>query len=138
MSRLALALLGFTILACNKSGESSLGSPNGSAAGRENANSNSGRDATEHESAAIALTRSLVTVASVTPTDALPCERTCGRVGDCLLETHDVGDFEASRLELQCLDSCVHSPADAESRTSFLACDQKSSCGELLGCARSH
>ena len=135
LASLGLALLGLAVLACNKREESSIGSPSGSAAGSENAGSTSGRDSGD-PSGAIALTRSLVTVASVPPTDAQPCERTCGRVGDCLLETHDVDDFEASRLELECLDACVHSPADAEPRTSFLACEQKSSCGDLLGCAR--
>ena len=137
MPRSALALLGLAVLACNKPVDgSSLGSPSGSAAGSEIANSD--RDANADADAATALTRSLVTVASIPPTDAQPCERICGRVGDCLLETHDVADFDAGRLELECLDSCVHSPTDGQTRTDFLACEQESSCGDLLGCARTN
>lgn len=133
-----LAVLALAALACNKTDPSTrgVGSPSADAAGTENAKSNPGQ-ASKTSSDAATLARSFVSVATTSPSDAQPCERTCGRVGDCLLEADDVSEFEAGRLELECLDQCVHSPADAQPRAAFLACEQKSACGDLLGCVRS-
>jgi hypothetical protein len=133
-------LFGLLLLACNKTdaGTSTLGSPNASAAGNEAAKPGSPVAGTSKAGNADALARSLVAVAATSSGEAQPCERTCGRVGDCLLEGGDVGEFEAGRLELQCLDMCVHSPESDGPRSAFLGCEQQSSCGELLGCARSN
>jgi hypothetical protein len=136
-----IAALGwFALLGCNKgdAGTGTLGSPNASAAGREAHEPSSGVAGTSKAGSADALARSLVAVAATTPGDAQPCERTCGRVGDCLLENADVGEFEAGRLELECLDVCVHSPESDGPRSAFLACEQQTGCGPLLGCARSN
>lgn len=132
---LAIALLG-----CNKTdaGSGTLGSPDASAAGREAATPSSRIGDASTSGNTDALARSLVAVAATKPGEAQPCERTCGRVGDCLLDTGDVGEFEAGRLELMCLDMCVHSPESDGPRAAFLACEQQSGCGELLGCARSN
>lgn len=138
-----LALLGMFglsgIAACKTdAGSGTLGSPNAAAAGNESAKPSSSVAGTSKSGSADALARSLVAVAATSPGEAQPCERACGRVGDCLLETRDVGEFEAGRLELACLDACVHSPESDGPRAAFLACEQQSGCGELLGCARSN
>lgn len=136
-----IALLGsLALLGCNKAdaGTGTVGSPNASAAGREAREPGSGVADTSKAGSAGALARSLVAVAATTPGDAQPCERTCGRVGDCLLENADVGEFEAGRLELECLDVCVHSPESDGPRSAFLACERQTGCGPLLGCARSN
>jgi hypothetical protein len=134
-----IAMLGL-LLACNKTdaGTSTLGSPNASVAGNEADKPGSKAARSSEAGSADALARSLVAVAATSLGDAQPCERTCGRVGDCLLEGGDVGEFEAGRLELECLDVCVHSPESEGSRSAFLGCEQQSGCGELLGCARSN
>jgi hypothetical protein len=134
-----LGMVGLAALACKPDASTgTLGSPSASAAGSEAKNASPHAETTSNPSNAGALARRLVAVTATRPNEAMPCERTCGRVGDCLLETRDVGEFEASRLELECLDLCVHSPESAESRSAFLACEQQSGCGELLGCARSN
>jgi hypothetical protein len=135
-----LGVLSLCVLACNKSDARSgtIGSPNASVAGSEARTPSSSAAGTSAAGNANALARSVVAVATTSPGDAQPCERTCGRVGDCLLETKDVGEFEAGRLELQCLDVCVHSPETDGPRSAFLACEQQSSCEPLLGCARSN
>jgi hypothetical protein len=141
-----LALLGVVGLsgvsgigACKTdAGSGTLGSPNAAAAGNESAKPSSGVAGTSKSGSADGLARSLVAVAATSPGEAQPCERACGRVGDCLLESKDVGEFEAGRLELACLDACVHSPESDGPRSAFLACERQSSCGELLGCARSN
>lgn len=130
-------LLGVGVGACDKSDASgTVGSPNASAAGNEAGKPGSPGAGPNETRNADALVRSLVAVAATSPSDAQPCERTCGRVGDCLLADEDVGEFEASRLELECLDVCVHAPENEAARSAFLACDEPSGCGELLGCAR--
>jgi hypothetical protein len=133
-----LALLGLAVLACNKTErDGKVGSPSAAGAGSETKRPTTSDQTESSASGAAELTRSLVAVTTTAPTDAQPCERTCGRVGDCLLETREVGDFDAGRLELECLNLCVHSPDSDKSRSAFLSCEQKSSCGEVLGCARS-
>lgn len=77
---------------------------------------------------------SLISVASVTPEAAQPCEHLCGRVGDCLHETGRRADL-STRLELECLDACVHSPVEAPAREQFLACEATTDCAALTGCA---
>jgi hypothetical protein len=137
-----VALLG--LLACDKTDASSgsLGSPNASVAGREAEKKPSARAAgTSKAGDTNALARSLIAVAATSYSDAQPCERVCGRVGDCLLEDGEDGEiseFEAGRLELECLDMCVHSPKGSGPRSAFLACENQLGCGPLLGCARSN
>jgi hypothetical protein len=140
-----IALLGMAVLACNKTDASTggLGSPNASGAGREAASPSASDQGTS--TANDGLARSLVAVAVTSPTDAQPCERTCGRIGDCLIEADDdssspsyQAEFEAGRQELECLDLCVHADESAAPRSAFLACEQQSGCGEFLGCARSN
>jgi hypothetical protein len=143
-SKIVLGLIGVVVLACNHKPDpgsgSKTGSPSAGGAGREGASQSRAVEGTSTTGNA-ALARSLVAVAATSPGEAQPCERTCGRVGDCLLETGDSSsrsEFEASRLELECLDLCVHSVESDPTRSAFLACEQQSSCGELLGCARSN
>jgi hypothetical protein len=136
-----LGLLGMAVPACKPDAGSGtpLGSPSAAAAGREASSPNAGVEGKSTVGTG-GLARSLVAVAATNFADAQPCERTCGRIGDCLLETEGhQAEFDASRLELECLDLCVHSVEDGHPRTAFLACEQKSNgCGELLGCARSN
>lgn len=140
MPRLAslAPVLALAVLACNKSeqGGRVVEQPSGAGAGGESTRAGKSNSNTASESTELA--HRFVAVAATAPAEAEPCERTCGRVGDCLLETRDVDEFEAARLELECLDLCVHSPDDAKPRTAFLACEQQSACGEVLGCARSN
>jgi hypothetical protein len=139
-----VALLG--LLACDKTDASSgsVGSPNASVAGSEATKPSTRAAGTSKPGDANALARSLVAVAATSHSEAQPCERVCGRVGDCLLEDGEggaigaIGEFEAGRLELECLDMCVHSPNGAAPRSTFLACENQSDCGPLLGCARSN
>lgn len=140
-----LGLLVMVVLACKPDASSggSLGSPNASIAGRE-ATSPSALGGTSTAGSTGGLARSLVAVAATSSGEAQPCERTCGRVGDCLLETQDTDDsryraeFESGRLELECLDLCVHAAESDAPRSTFLDCEKQSGCGELLGCARSN
>jgi hypothetical protein len=124
-------------LACNKpeTAGTDVDSPNPSGAGAErNATSTTpGSTQAIHHSTLGAV---LVAVARTKPNEATPCERTCGRVGDCLIDEQTVNHFDAGRLELECLDLCVHTPAEAAPHTALLGCEQRSSCGELLTCAR--
>lgn len=75
-----------------------------------------------------------VAVVTLDADDSRPCETLCGRAGDCLAEDEAYGSDAAASLELSCLDLCVHAPREDPARTSFLACDERSSCGELTGC----
>jgi hypothetical protein len=81
----------------------------------------------------------MVPVAS-TPDDARPCERMCGRVGDCLRERGDASDAShlrnAGHLELTCLDLCVNVEPGHDAGKRFAACDRRDSCEPLLECAR--
>jgi hypothetical protein len=75
-----------------------------------------------------------VAVVNLDADESRPCEALCGRAGDCLSDDDAHGSAAASSLELSCLDLCVHAPRDDPARTAFLACDERSSCGELTSC----
>lgn len=75
-----------------------------------------------------------VAVVALDASEARPCERLCLNVGDCLFADEGYSDRAAAGLELECLDLCVHAPAEAPERASFLRCEQRSSCGELTTC----
>lgn len=134
---LALVLVGTVLIGCNDkpTGGATLDSPDAAAAGSEARAQRARSDRTSLTGGATPV-RSLVAVASTSAKEAEPCERTCGRVGDCLLDGDEVNAFEAGRLELQCLEMCVHTP-ESQVRSAFLGCEAKSACSELLGCARS-
>lgn len=68
------------------------------------------------------------------PTEAVPCEQMCGRLGDCL----DARPHESSALELSCLDLCVNVREDAPVAAKFRGCQGRDSCGALLECAEQH
>jgi hypothetical protein len=134
----AAALL--AALACSKGERDVAGvdAPSGSAAGSEARTDSASNRAAKTELAVrpAELGSALVAVASTTPGEAEPCERTCGRLGDCLFASEDFGEVEAGGLELECLDLCVHAPDDASARARFLTCEQRQSCGELISCAQ--
>jgi hypothetical protein len=76
----------------------------------------------------------LVTVVSTAPEEVDACERLCGRVGDCLDESHRPD--QAARLEFECLDACVHGSKQAPAHQEFLACETSRDCAALTGCAQ--
>lgn len=80
-----------------------------------------------------------VPVASA-PTDARPCERMCGRVGDCLRERGDPNNAghlrDAGYLELSCLDLCVNVEPSSDAGKRFRACESRDGCDQLLECTR--
>ena len=80
------------------------------------------------------LASSLIAVATTSPSEAQPCERVCGSLGDCLLADEDYSSATAGGLELMCLDMCVHAADDAAAKAEFLACSQ-TECGQLQACA---
>jgi hypothetical protein len=80
--------------------------------------------------------RAPIDVVAVDPGEARPCERMCGRVGDCLQTEEGVEPAEATGLEFACLDTCVSADPLHAATTAFQACDEKNACGELLGCTR--
>ncbi len=75
-------------------------------------------------------------VVAVDPGQAAPCERMCGRVGDCLLTEESTDAAAASRLELACLDTCVHADPQQRARQDFQQCEAKQECSAVLSCAR--
>lgn len=132
---LALSLIG----GCRKAPESEhAGAPSDSVAGTEAERDPHSRTHRSHDprsSSAPSLARSLTAVATTDASDAPPCERVCGRLGDCLLADPDFTSASASALELACLDLCVHSADAAPAQAEFLACGQQSECGQLQACA---
>ncbi|PRQ04179.1 hypothetical protein ENSA5_10170 [Enhygromyxa salina] len=139
------ALFGAGLLiagACNKSdqGAPKADSPNASVAGTEanthaRTRANKAASAEASADAGTGLARALVSVASTSASEAEPCERTCGRLSDCLRESDDFRASEAGGLELECLSLCVHAPDDSPARASFLACEQRDDCGAVRSCA---
>jgi hypothetical protein len=118
-----------------------LGSPGSSVAGTEtkrdghSPNSRS-QDGSAADSSGLANSlNSLIAVATTSASEAQPCERVCGSLGDCLLVDDDYSITDAGGLELQCLDRCVHSPDTAPAKAEFLACGEQSECGPLQACA---
>lgn len=81
------------------------------------------------------LGNTLVAVTTVNASDAQPCERVCGSLGDCLLANTSYAAQVAGGLELECLDMCVHSPDTEQAKIDFLACGSKTECGQLEACA---
>ncbi|HVI04061.1 MAG TPA: hypothetical protein VM869_35460, partial [Enhygromyxa sp.] len=81
---------------------------------------------------------SLIAVATTSASEAQPCERVCGSLGDCLLADDAYTITAAGGLELQCLDLCVHSADAAPAKTEFLACGAQTECGPLQACAEQH
>jgi hypothetical protein len=63
-----------------------------------------------------------------------PCERVCGSLGDCLLADDAYSSAVAGRLELSCLDLCVHAPDGDPAKRELLGCGGQA-CGELTACA---
>lgn len=133
----ALASLLVT-LACANTPEPGGGPPATSQAGHASAKRDSPEPAppkAEHPtklSARVPVARR-VPVASA-PADAQPCERMCGRVGDCLGERGDARD--ARHLELTCLDLCVNVEPGSDAGARFTACEARDSCDQLLECTR--
>lgn len=84
------------------------------------------------------LAHALVAVVSTPASEAEPCERMCGGLGDCLLADPDYSPANAGGLELQCLDLCVHSPDDHPAKAEFLACGAHDQCAGLQNCAEQH
>lgn len=78
-----------------------------------------------------------VDVVALDPGEARPCERMCGRVGDCLQTEEGAKPADATGIEFACLDTCVYADPLHSATSAFQACDESSACGELLGCARS-
>ena len=138
-----LAALACSNLACTKVERDAVAvdAPSDAAAGPEARGRSASAAAAKTELARSAeldtgLGHALVAVASTTPGDSEPCERTCGRLGDCLFASEDFGELEAGGLELECLDLCVHAPDEAAVRGRFLTCEERQSCGEVISCAR--
>lgn len=77
-----------------------------------------------------------VDVVALDPGEARPCERMCGRIGDCLQTAEGSTPADATGVEFACLDSCIYADPLQPASSAFQDCDQKSACGELLGCAR--
>lgn len=142
--RASRALLALVVIlgagACNKpeQGKTEVDSPGSSVAGTESAKSKAGGPATTLGDPGSGLARSLVAVTNTPLAEASPCERTCGRLGDCLFESEDYREFEARGLELECLDLCVYTPKDAAPRTALLGCEERQACGELIACAQTN
>lgn len=86
--------------------------------------------------AAKAKTDSPIAVVELEAGDARPCERMCGRIGDCLLSDEGRDASDARGVEFACLDTCVYADPEQPAAREFQACDAASACGELLGCAR--
>jgi hypothetical protein len=80
--------------------------------------------------------RPAIDVVALDPGDARPCERMCGRVGDCLQTEEGAEPAEATGVEFACLDTCVYAEPLDSATTAFQSCDEAKACGELLECAR--
>lgn len=77
-----------------------------------------------------------IAVVEIEAGDARPCERMCGRIGDCLLSEEGSDPSDARGVEFACLDTCVYADPEKPGGREFQGCDAVSGCGELLGCAR--
>lgn len=134
-SPLALLLALSLVLACvgkRGSGERPDASPQKAAKSRGAAASRHPveTDASSPKSAAA------VPVVALDPSSVSPCERMCGRVGDCLISHEQSESAAASRIELACLDTCVNADPKQRASTDFQQCEGKDECGAVLGCAR--
>jgi hypothetical protein len=134
VASIALALVGGCRPAADAEPVGSPGGPGAGVAGTEAEGSRpkpgSGRPGTDKDGPA----RSLVAVAITKSGEAGPCERVCGSLGDCLLADEDYSSAVAGRLELQCLDLCVHAPDDNAGKRGLLGCGGQA-CPELAACA---
>lgn len=137
MSRAALLIvLGLLPGGCEKGSSKEPGSPGSSVAGTETQKDNRSRSAKHSRelSSRSGVASPLIAVPTTAPGEAPPCERVCGKLGDCLLADADAAT-NAAGLELTCLDMCVHSPDTAPAKLEFLACGTQSECGSLQACA---
>ena len=137
-----LALAAIALLGCRPAADASsgpAGSPGDSVAGTEVPGSSGTRSRSPVAELVStgALARSLVAVTATSATEAAPCERVCGSLGDCLLADDGYTASVAGRLELQCLDMCVHAPDDSAAKRSFLACGGQE-CAGLEVCAENN
>ncbi len=80
--------------------------------------------------------REAVNVVAIDPSEAWPCERMCGRIGDCLQTDRVENPASATGVEFACLDTCVYADPLNPAAAAFQACETATECGELLGCAR--
>jgi hypothetical protein len=138
MLRLALlAIAALLVGGCRTAADADhTGSPSGSIAGTE-AKQDRLRTKPAHAASATnsGLANSLIAVTATSASEAQPCERMCGSLGDCLFADDDYTTIAAGGLELQCLDMCVHSPDGDPAKTEFLACGSHSTCDQLQACA---
>jgi len=146
MPRLPLLAIVAALLAsgCRAPNEGdATGSPGGSIAGTETRHDlhrpGAGAQAnTVTARAGSSRSPTLTLVTTTAAADAQPCERVCGSLGDCLRTDSDHPALTAGGLELECLDRCVHSPADSPAKADFLACGTHDECGPLRTCATEH
>lgn len=112
--------------------------------GREHADEHDSSKADDVGASAKPLERTTATERATPPVDvvaldsgeARPCERMCGRIGDCVQTAEAGTPAEATGVEFACLDTCIYADPLQSASTAFQDCDQKSACTELLGCAR--
>lgn len=133
-----LALATLLIGGCRKAAETEpLGSPGDSVAGTEARPNDRVGTSTQRsgEGSRSGVASSLIVVATTNPSEAQPCERVCGSLGDCLLADANYSTVAAGGLELMCLDLCVHSAEGAPAKAEFLACGSQTECGPLQACA---
>ncbi|MFV8749766.1 hypothetical protein ACNOYE_04355 [Nannocystaceae bacterium ST9] len=128
----ALALVLACANACVKLGKSNTATEDGAKpeTARDDRSDQPGpRDQGSHEQPA-------VDVVALDPGDARPCERMCGRIGDCLQTEEGSDPADATGIEFACLDTCVYADPEQPAASAFQDCEKASACGELLGCAR--
>lgn len=131
-----LVVLALLPSGCEKRSSKQLGSPGSSVAGTETQQDDRSRSPKHSRdlSSRSSVASPLIAVPTTAPTEAPPCERVCGKLGDCLLADADEAS-SAAGLELTCLDICVHSPDTAPAKVEFLACGTQRECGSLQACA---
>lgn len=142
MSRAALLVLAVSLIGgCKPAADDEpVDSPSDSVAGTEAKRSDraSGDGTGSTLASKPRLANSLVAVATTSASEAQPCERVCGSLGDCLLDDDSYTTVVAGGLELECLNLCVHAPDSAPIKSEFLACGAQTECGPLKSCAEQH
>lgn len=128
---LAYSLLALVALAC--AGKTKPGNEAAAANEGDDASKRAGPRSTSPETTGAG---EPVAVVELDIGEARPCERMCGRISDCLLSDEGRDAAEAAGVEFACLDTCVYADPEQPAGPAFQACDQTSTCGELLGCAR--
>ena len=130
----ALALACTTAPRTKSFGEAE-GAVAGSAAAEASREPGPGRASHASRSTRARLPGELVAVVATEASATPPCERVCGRLGDCLFESEDHSTRTAAGLELQCLDMCVHNPETSLAREAMIGCARHPGCAELRSCA---